>query len=203
MTSDPEQIRADIEDTRRELGNDVDALADKVRPSSIVNRQRDRIKGAVGRARDAVMGTASDVGSSVGETVGDLPHKAAQTARGNPIAVGLVAFGLGWLAASLIPASGKERELAETAKEKAAPAMENLKESAQSVAEGMKEPAKEAAQSVKGAAQDAVGNVKQSTSSGTQSTPETPVPATGYGTGDPLAPTTPRDPLSGGNAPTI
>jgi gas vesicle protein len=203
MTSDPEQIRADIEYTRMELGTDVDALADKVRPSSIVDRQRNRIKNAVGRARDTVMGTASDAASTVGETVGDLPHKAAETTRGNPIAVGLVAFGLGWLAASLLPASGKERELARTAKDKAAPAMDNLKESAQTVAEDMKEPAKDAAESVKDAAQDAVGNVRQSTSSGTPSSTESPVPATGYGMDDPLAPTTPRDPLSGGNSPTI
>ena len=209
MTNDPEQIRADIEDTRRELGGDVDALADKVRPSSIVDRQKAKVKGAVGRARDAVMGTASDAASTVGETVGDLPHKAAQTTRGNPLAVGLIAFGVGMLAASLLPASSKERELAESAKDMASPAMDNLKESAQTVAEDLKEPAKQAADSVKGAAQDAAHNVKDAASpsegggehpasspdTGLQSPPST---AGGYGvTGS--SPTAPRDPLSGGS----
>lgn len=207
MTSDPDQIRADIEDTRRELGGDVDALADKVRPSSIVDRQKEKVKGAVGRARDAVMGTASDAASTVGDTVGDLPHKAAQTARGNPVAVGLIAFGVGLLAASLIPASSKERELAESAKDMAAPAVDKLKESAQTVADDLKEPAKQAAESVKGAAQNAAQNVKgaASTSEGgahTASAPDTGLqpPSTtagGYGvTGS--SPTAPRDPLSGG-----
>jgi gas vesicle protein len=205
MTNDPEQIRAEIEETRRELGGDVDALADKVRPSSIMDRQKAKVKGAVGRARDAVMGTASDAAGTVGDTVGDLPHKAAQTARGNPIAVGLIAFGVGLLAASLLPASSKERELAESAKDMAAPAVDKLKESAQTVASDLKEPAKEAAQSVKGAAQEAASNVKDGSSSGgahQASSPDTglePPLSTpgGYGVGG-SSPTAPRDPLSGG-----
>lgn len=202
MTNDPDQIRADIEETRRELGGDVDALADKVRPSSIAHRQGAKLKGAMGRARDTVMGTASDAAS----TVGDMPHKAAQTARGNPIAVGLIAFGVGMLAASLMPASSKERELADSAKDLAAPAVENLKESAQTVAEDLKEPVKQAADSVKGAAQDAASHVKDASSSsgGSQpaSSPDTgmqPPPSTpgGFGVGS-TPPTAPRDPLSGG-----
>lgn len=176
MTNDPEQIRADIEDTRRELGGDVDALADKVRPSSIAHRQREKIKGAVTRARDTVMGTASDAVNTVGHEVGDMPHKAAQTARGNPIAVGLIAFGVGMLAASLMPVSSKEKEFADSAKDMAAPAVDTLKESAQSVAENLKEPAKEAAESVKDAAQDAAANVKEA-SSGTER--QASAPATG------------------------
>src|SRR5690554_3863581 len=135
MTNDPEQIRAEIEVTRRELGGDVDALADKVRPSSIMDRQKSKVKGAMGRARDAVMGTAGDAASTVGDTVGELPHKAAQTAKGNPIAVGLIAFGVGLLAASMLPASSKERRLAESAKDMAEPAVDQLKQSAQTVAE--------------------------------------------------------------------
>jgi len=165
MTSNPEQLRAEIEDTRRELGGDVDALADKVRPSSIVERQKSKVKGAMRRARENVMGTAGDAVSTVGEAVSELPHQAAQTARGNPIAVGLIAFGVGLLAASMLPATSKERRLAESAREMAEPAVDELKQSAQTVAEDLKEPAKEAAESVKSAAQDAAGNVKQASSS--------------------------------------
>jgi len=205
MTSDPEQIRADIEDTRRELGGDVDALADKVRPSSIVDRQKAKVKGAVGRARDAVMGTASDAASTVGETVGDLPHKAAQTTRGNPLAVGLIAFGVGMLVASLLPTSSKERELAESAKDMASPAVDNLKEAATTAARDLKEPAQQAAESVKGAAQDAAHNVKDASSGGgarQASPPDTgqqpPSPTTGGFTVAGSSPTAPRDPLTGG-----
>lgn len=203
MTNEPEQIRADIEETRRELGGDVDALADKVRPSSIVDRQKAKVKDAVGRAKDAVMGTANDAA----DTVGELPHKAAQTARGNPLAVGLIAFGVGLLAASMLPASSRERRLAQSAKDMAEPAVDQLKQSAQTVAEDLKEPAKEAAESVKGAAQDAAQKVKEASSSDggahQASAPDTgqqPPPSTagGFGGVTGTSPTAPRDPLSGG-----
>ncbi|HET8794970.1 MAG TPA: DUF3618 domain-containing protein, partial [Arthrobacter sp.] len=35
MNKTPEEIRRDIEETRSELGTDVDAVQDKVSPSSI------------------------------------------------------------------------------------------------------------------------------------------------------------------------
>lgn len=173
MTSEPEEIRADIESTRQELGNDVDALAEKVRPSSIAHRQTEKVKTAVSRAKDRVMGTAEDATHAVGDTVGDLPRKAADTTRGNPIAVGLIAFGVGWLASSLIPASRKERELADTAKEKAGPAIDRVKEAAGDMVDDLKQPAKDAAESVKGSVQDAASNIK-----GGQSQPETTQPMT-------------------------
>ncbi|WP_200919300.1 DUF3618 domain-containing protein [Curtobacterium sp. Leaf261] len=43
--STPDEIRAEIEATRGNLGSDVDALADKVNPSSIAHRQTEKVKG--------------------------------------------------------------------------------------------------------------------------------------------------------------
>jgi len=48
MSDSPDEIRADIERTRQELGSDVDALADKVSPSKIVDRQVDKVRGVFG-----------------------------------------------------------------------------------------------------------------------------------------------------------
>ncbi|WP_411719939.1 DUF3618 domain-containing protein [Mycetocola sp.] len=175
MTNDPEAIRQEIEETRSNLSYDVDALADKVSPSSIVQRRKEKVKGMARKVKDSVMGAAdeakshlSDATSNVGDKasrIGDVPHKAVDKAKGNPMAVGLIAFGAGLLAASLIPASEKEKELAQTAKEKAAPLVDDLKETAKGVAEDLKEPAKDAAQSVKGAAADAFSNVKDDATS--------------------------------------
>ena len=53
MSDSPDAIRADIEQTRRELGSDVDALADKVSPSKIVDRQTDKVKQPSGRCATA------------------------------------------------------------------------------------------------------------------------------------------------------
>lgn len=126
--STPDEIRADIERTRGELGSDVDALADKVNPSAIAHRQTEKVKGrfqdvresvmgAAGSARDSVMGAADSARSSVSGSrssaagsVEDTASRGVEKAKGNPLAVGLIAFGVGWLASSLLPSSTKEEE---------------------------------------------------------------------------------------------
>ena len=111
MSTSPDAIRADIEQTRRELGGDVDALADKVTPSKIVDRQTDKIRGGFGSLRNRIMGAAEDAGSDLRRRLigRDVKDRVVAKAEGNPIAVGLIAFGVGLLAASLIPgvASGR------------------------------------------------------------------------------------------------
>ena len=168
--SNPDQIREDIERTRRELSGDVDALADKVTPSKIMDRQADKVKSFIGSARDRVMGTASDVRDSASSATGNLadaPARAVEKAKGNPLAVGLIAFGVGWLAASLVPASEKEKELASSVKDAAQPLLHEVTDAAKEVAENLREPAQEAAAAVKDTATEAVDSVKAETSSAT------------------------------------
>ena len=45
-SSDPDVIRRQIEDTRRELSYDVDALNEKVNPARVVDRRVSAAKGA-------------------------------------------------------------------------------------------------------------------------------------------------------------
>src|SRR5688572_31755407 len=100
MTNSPDAIRADIEQTRRELGTDVDALADKVTPSKIMDRQTGKVKEAFGSLRNRVMGAADDAGSrvsDVGDGIADAKDRVVAKAEGNPMAVGLIAFGAGLL----------------------------------------------------------------------------------------------------------
>lgn len=174
MSDSPDAIRADIESTRRELGLDVDALADKVTPSKIVGRQTDKVRGALGSVRDRLMGAADDAGSSIhgaGSSlkgsgsnvvsgVSDAGHQAVAKAQGNPLAVGLIAFGAGLLLSSLIPASSKEKDLAASVKDQAQPLIDEATSVAKDVGEQLKEPAQEAVASVKDTATDAVSNVK-------------------------------------------
>lgn len=156
MSNNPDQIRADIEATRTSLGQDVDALADKVTPSKIVDRQVGRVKSAVGSVRDQVMGATAEAKDSLSGT----SQGAVAKAKGNPLAVGLVAFGVGWLAASLVPASEKEKELAGSIKDAAQPLVSGLTDAAKQVGENLKEPAQQAVASVKDAATDAVDTVR-------------------------------------------
>ena len=174
MSDSPEAIRANIESTRRELGMDVDALADKVTPSKIVGRQTDKVRGALGSVRDRVMGAADDAGSSIhgaGSSlkgtgsdvvsgVSDAGHQAVAKAQGNPLAVGLIAFGAGLLLSSLIPASSKEKDLAASVKDQAQPLIDEATSVAKDVGEQLKEPAQEAVAAVKDTATDAASNVK-------------------------------------------
>ncbi len=76
-SSDPDVIRRQIEDTRRELSYDVDALNEKVNPSRVMDRRvtaakgrftraKERVMGSAQSARDSVMGGSHDTGSSGG-----------------------------------------------------------------------------------------------------------------------------------------
>ena len=66
-------------------------------------------------------------------------------ARGNPLAAGLIAFGIGYLISSAIPSSEKEQDAASRLQEKVAPLKDKVSETAGEVAERLREPAQEAA----------------------------------------------------------
>lgn len=181
--SNPDEIRADIEMTRGELGRDVDALADKVSPPKIMERQRTRARQALGDVKSRLMGAADEVGdtaTSAGRSVGDavggavgaagdavreLPHKARQTTQGAPLVVGLLAAGVGFLVASLIPASSAETRLSASLRDQAQPlvdkAVDEAKDAAQEVAQNLKGPAQDAVDEVKESAMSSAETVKQ------------------------------------------
>ena len=193
MGEESDQLRREIEQTRRELGTDVDALGEKVSPRRVMERRVDRTKNAIGGVKERIMGTTSDASSSaggaisgaassvqdrmsgaasgvqhaassVGDTATDTAYRARRQAQGNPLAAGLIAFGLGWLVSSLLPPSEKERQLAHQVKDQAQPAVQAVGQQAGQALSEMKDnlqqPAQEAVESVKQTASDAAGTVK-------------------------------------------
>jgi len=186
MSQTPEEIRANIERTRREVGGDVDALAQKVSPTAAVDRQKTKVRHGLRRFRDNIMGTADDVGTSVGDTahgvahrageaveaVKETPQQAVRATRGNPLAAGLIAFGVGAIVSSLLPPSEKEREAAALLKEKAEPLVEEAKSAVSEVAHDLQEPAQEAAAAVKESATESFETVRGEAQSGAQSVKE-------------------------------
>lgn len=189
MTNNPEEIRRDIERTRRELSSNVDALTDKVSPSRVMERRVERARGAVTSVKEKVMGTTSDTtgsakdtmssaassvsgaASSVADTASAAPQMARQRTQGNPLAAGLIAFGAGWLISSILPASEKEQQAAAAIKDKASEHSDKvtgpLSEAAHQVTDNLREPAQQAAESVKSTATDAVSTVKGETQAAT------------------------------------
>src|ERR1700712_1715250 len=169
MSNDPEQIRREIERTRSDLSDNVNALGDKVNPGSIAKRQVGRVRGAATSVKDAVMGGAADTGQQGATTMGDAvtnaPTAVARKAQGSPIAAGLIAFGAGLLVSSLLPASKVEQQAAEKVKDTAQPMVDDLTDTAKEVAGNLQEPAQQAIEEVKSTATDAAAAVKDEATS--------------------------------------
>ena len=168
MSTDPDVIRADIERTRANLSNDVNALADGVNPKNVIRRKTQRVTGAFGSVKDSVMGSASYASEaaggalhSAGDAASDAPAQVTRRTRGNPLAAGLVAFGVGALVSSLLPATDVEKSLAAGAKDMAEPLIEEGKQVAKEVAADVKQPAQDAVESVKQTAIDAASTVHE------------------------------------------
>lgn len=174
MSENPDEIRSEIEETRRRLGTNVDAVADKVTPSHVVRRQTEKVKDAVFGVKENVMGAADDAGAAVG----NVPDRITTKTQGNPLAAGLMAFGAGLLVASLIPASEKEREAAVALKDAAEPLTTELADVAKDVAQDLQQPAQEALENVKAAATDAAGHVKDESQNAVSDIRETAADAT-------------------------
>jgi Protein of unknown function (DUF3618) len=205
-SNDPDEIRADIERTRAALSDDVDDLAESVKPKNVAGRQVGKVKEAASNIKDRVMGsddddysgsavgtvgdkassakeavadkayaakdavadrayaakdTVSDKASDAREAVRQAPSRMKRRAQGNPLAAGVIAFGLGMLVSSLIPSTEKEREAVSQLQENLEPVKEKASEVARDVGEGLKPAAQEAAESVKTTAQEGAENVKQ------------------------------------------
>jgi hypothetical protein len=187
MTSDPDQLRREIEHTQRNLGTDVNALTDKVTPGRIVERRIGRARSAVTTMKDKIMGSAtsgadaagdkigsvaseaggqvSSVASSTSDVVGAAPDAVRRGTEGNPLAAGLIAFGAGWLVASMLPPSRTEQKVAAQAKDFAQEQASQLGDVADDLKENLREPARKAVESVKSTADDAVSQVSHEASS--------------------------------------
>jgi hypothetical protein len=179
-TDDPEVIRRNIDATRADLSRNVDALTEKVSPGRVVSRHVDTAKGRLSSVKERLMGSdddpydggalgsASDNASAVAGSVGDVatsaPSVARQKTQGNPLAAGMIAFGVGWLASSLLPASEREQQAAgavkDTANEHSDTLTAPLKEAAAGAKGNLAGPARDAVESVKGTATDAAAHVK-------------------------------------------
>ena len=59
-SNDPDALRREIEETRANLSQNVNALGEAVQPSNIAKRQVSKAKGAATGVKDKIMGTAED-----------------------------------------------------------------------------------------------------------------------------------------------
>jgi hypothetical protein len=147
----PEELKAQIDQTRTELSADVDTLADRVNPASIARRRTASARNAAGQVRSSVMGSVA----AASDTATSAPGALSGKAKGNPLAAGLIAFGAGLLLSSLVPTTGTEEELGAAVMDAAEPAKQAAREQLDQAKEALVPAAQEAAQHVKDTATDA------------------------------------------------
>src|SRR3954468_18731727 len=146
MGADPDRIRQDIEATRNEMGETVDALTYKADVKS--------------RAKESLMGTKESIKSKVvgvsdaapdGEQVKGNARRAVGVAQENPLGLAIGSVAVGFIAGLLIPASGVEdRKLGPVADD----VKSKAKETGQEALERGQQVAEEAAQSARDTVQE-------------------------------------------------
>ena len=132
-TTEAAALRHEISSQRQTLGRDLEALGDHVSPNRIVERRRAALRQRVRQVSEKLMGTAEGAGERVGQAgdaIRGVPDAARQTVAGSPLTMGLISYGIGVVAASLLPASQGEEELAT----KAQPALDRAAEKVGSLA---------------------------------------------------------------------
>jgi len=182
MAEEPDRLRQDIENTRASLTRDVDLLAEKTSPAKVAQRRwnavKEKVMGSTDHARHAVadntssaVSTMQDKASHLGDVAGEKAHDAADAVRsapqavatqtqGNPLAAGIIAFGVGMLAATLIPVTDAERRAGQQLKENSGELTDKVKDIATDLKDDLSGTVEHAVDQVKGTAQDAAQTTK-------------------------------------------
>jgi hypothetical protein len=133
MGEDPGQIRQQIEETRAQMGDTVDALAYKAdvkeRAKESITEKKDRAVESIAQTKDKLVSGVSGAGDRVNdaapsaEQVKGGAQRAAGVAQENPIGLAIGGVAIGFLAGMVIPSTRLEDErmgqVADQAKEKA------------------------------------------------------------------------------------
>ncbi len=168
MGEEPDRIREQIEMTRAEMGETVDALGYKTdvkaRAKDSIQDTKESVMGVASSAKDRLVGAGQTVGDKTPDTeqVKHQARRAKSVAQENPLGLAVGAIAVGFLAGMLIPATRVEDEklgtvsddVVDRIKETGQEALERGKEVAQDAAETAKESGREHATELKSTAQD-------------------------------------------------
>ena len=185
MGQDPSTIRREIEETRAEMGDTVEALGYKAdvksRAKENVQGKVDSVKEKITGAKDSVVGGAQSAGGSVSDATPDAEQvkqqakKAYGMAQENPLGLAVGAVAVGFLAGMLIPETKVEHEklgpmadqVKDQIKETGQEALEHGKQVAQETAQAATQAAKDTAQE---SGQQHASELKESAQEGAQQT---------------------------------
>jgi gas vesicle protein len=164
MGQEPDAIRQDIEQTRTEMSETVEAVGYKAdvpsrakdAVSDKVENMKSKVSDTATRAKEAVVGTASRAGDATpsrGE-VKQAGRRAAGLAKENPLGLAIGAVAVGFLAGLVVPSTRVEDEklgrvsdqVMDKVKETGQEALDRGKQVAQEVASSAADTAKEQTQ---------------------------------------------------------
>jgi len=172
-----EELRREIEATRDDLGDTLDAIGDRVSPGRVIERRKNKITGGTRSIVDRVMGKAHDMQSSVSSSGHDaagavqhIPDNIRSSAQGAPVMAGVIAFAAGFVLAAAIPPSEAEKHASSQLAPKLQPMKDEVIGAGREVGEHLKEPVADAVQDVKSSAKESVDSVKSSAKDAAQET---------------------------------
>jgi hypothetical protein len=172
MGEDPDRIRREIEQTRADMGETVDALGYKTdvkaRAKDSIQDKKESVMGVASSAKERLVGAGQTVGDKTPDSdqVKYQARRAKSVAQENPLGLAVGAVAVGFLAGMLIPSTRIEDEkmgaisddVIDRAKETGQEALERGKqvaqEAAQSAQETVKDSGQQHAEELKGSAQD-------------------------------------------------
>lgn len=175
LPQDPELLRREIARTRADMDRTLAELEDRVSPSRIKERQTQKVRSRWHDVRTSVMGSADEARTRASgmtdEAQGRMqnaqaaaqqaPQRMEDATRGNPIAAGLIAMGVGALVGSLLPPSRPEQQAASELREQfEEPVKRSMQESGEEVKGQLQEHAQQAAEDTKQTAQRGADRVK-------------------------------------------
>jgi hypothetical protein len=125
------ELEADITHTREDVSATLDVIGDQL-PKRVVKVGTRRFRRWIQSGLDAIMGSESEIPAAQGtEGLGEGAAQSGQGSaattdqnHGNPIAAGLISFGVGLLVGSLLPPTKLEKQGLSAITDRAEPAID-------------------------------------------------------------------------------
>jgi hypothetical protein len=166
MAASSEQLMSDIRATRERMDSTLDEARDHLDPHRAWERREPRLRSKLQDMTNTVMGVADDTADRAGDGAIAVKDRFVQGTEGNPLAAGLVAFGAGLLAGSVLPSSRTERRaIAEVQQQVEEPVRQAVTESAREIRDRVGEQANQGMEQTQRSAAQAGQNVAGKASS--------------------------------------
>lgn len=180
MGQEPSQIRQEIEDTRSQMGDTVQALSHK---ANVPGRIKESLSDKTDRLRQQMSSTTSKVSGATPDAsdIRDGAQQAVGIAQENPLGLAIGGLAVGFLVGLAMPATKVENErigpladeVKDTVKETGQEALQRGKQVAQDAASAATDAVKESGQEQAEGLRDSV----QESVSSSSSEPSSPSPA--------------------------